>query len=726
MTLLAPGSAGFWRRKRQATWSTALVTGVSVTAILALLVPVTASAQTFTYTGQEQDYTVPAGITILRVTAVGGDGGVTAADDAGHGASVSADLVVTPGEQLYVEVGGAGQGPPNGQGGLNGGGVGGNEGPTRTFGGGGASDVRTLSCGPSGGSDNVGCPGDSTSVRSRILVAGGGGGEGAGSGIAGSTVANGNGGNAGEDGSDNIEEGNGVGFIHTGGYAGTVTAAGGGGSGCAPGVGEGAAGSASTGGTGGDNLGSTEYGSAGGGGGGGYYGGGGGGACFASSTETLGYGGGGGGGSDFVAAGATDVSGGPDSTQNAPGTVTITPTAPAALSPPGVSGAVVVGQPLTVVHGAWTNSPSAYTYVWDRCDPTGANCFAIPGAVGSRYFLTSADLGSTIRVQETAANAYGTGSPSTSAPTTAVAAVLNTAVPVSVAPPTIVGVPVEGQPLFEQRGVWANAPTVFAYQWLQCNAALGCRPIKSATSQTYVLGPADIGSVIEVQEVAANAFGPGAASVSAPTSLVTDAPISLQTFPEVSTTSAVLSGSIAQFTQPGGGGLPARDYSAKISWGDRQTSTGRVVLGSGGVYLIDASHVYNSRGSYTITVRVAADAGASAQDSDRVSVFAAVICPKGSAAGNRNCLGELELALPTGCLAPGNPLSISIPTATNIASVTYTIEHTSLKAKGTGNHFTAHITTKGLKRGTHQLAARITFRSGQPPKISRTRPFAIC
>ncbi len=100
--------------------------------------------------------------------------------------------------------------------------------------------------------------------------------------------------------------------------------------------------------------------------------------------------------------------------------------------------------------------------------------------------------------------------------------------------------------------------------------------------------------------------------------------------------------------------------------------------------------------------------------------------PKGLRRRNRNCLGELELALPTGCLAPGKPLSISIPTATNIASVTYTIEHTSLKARGKGDHFAAHIATTGLKRGTHQLAAGITFRSGEPRQLSRSRPFAIC
>jgi hypothetical protein len=480
-------------RRRRRVRPTAPAASVVVAALVVLLAPATASAQTFTYTGQEQLYTVPAGITIVGVRAVGADGGgSTGFVTGGHGGVVEADLTVSPGEQLYLEVGQAGQGPPDGAGGNGGGGPGGNEGPENAYGGGGASDVRTVSC----GAGPVGCPSDGVSLASRMLVAGGGGGEGVGFGSEG---VDGEGGNAGEDGSSNIIDGD----IHTGGYAGSSTAAGLGGSGCAP-AGVGTAGSAAVGGSGGDAQEKELLGGSGGGGGG---------ACLSTSPAMLAYGGGGGGGSDFAAAAARNVSIGLDATQSADGSIAITPTAPAALSAPSISGSDLLGQTLTVVHGVWTNAPSTYTYIWYRCDPTGANCAPVPGASGPSYISTSQDLGSTIRVQETATNAYGTGSPATSAAAGPIGEV-----PGATAPPSISGAAGQGGVLSESRGTWTGSPSSYTIQWLRCApAATSCAPIGGATGQSYQLTAADVGSTIRVQEVAANAYGVGGAATSAAT-----------------------------------------------------------------------------------------------------------------------------------------------------------------------------------------------------------------
>src|ERR1700709_1324244 len=68
---------------------------------------------TYTYTGAEQQFVVPAGVTSLGVVAVGADGGhsgVGAAADVagGDGAKVDGSLTgVTPGSTYYVEVGSA-------------------------------------------------------------------------------------------------------------------------------------------------------------------------------------------------------------------------------------------------------------------------------------------------------------------------------------------------------------------------------------------------------------------------------------------------------------------------------------------------------------------------------------------------------------------------------------------------------------------------------------------
>jgi hypothetical protein len=194
----------------------------------------------FGYTGAEQTYTVPAGVTQVHVAVYGARGFWTST---GSGASVEADLMVAPGQVFYVEVGGEGT---DSVGGWNGGGA-----PTGLFtgGGGGASDVRSVS---SGGNLL-----DPVSLASRLLVAAGGGG-------------------AGSTGSNQIAGGAaGAAGVGAGpGQPGTASAGG-------AGAGAGTAGTLGQGGDGGNT--------GGGGGGGGLYGGGGGG--------TFGGGSGGGGSS---------------------------------------------------------------------------------------------------------------------------------------------------------------------------------------------------------------------------------------------------------------------------------------------------------------------------------------------------------------------------------------------------------------------------------------------
>src|SRR3954471_22327196 len=65
---------------------------------------------TFGFTGAEQAFQVPAGVTSLHVTALGAPGGrgATPTHPGGLGGLAIADLVVTPGQVLYVEVGGSG------------------------------------------------------------------------------------------------------------------------------------------------------------------------------------------------------------------------------------------------------------------------------------------------------------------------------------------------------------------------------------------------------------------------------------------------------------------------------------------------------------------------------------------------------------------------------------------------------------------------------------------
>ncbi len=231
---------------------------------------------TFNYTGSQQSWTVPSGITTVTIECYGAQGG----NSGGEGGYASADYPVTPGSTLYIYVGGTN--------GYNGGGTGGaDDGVNRN--GGGASDVRF------GG----------TALSNRVVVAGGGGGEGGwpgGLGGNGSSCSNGRGGGYGEgyetyggNGDNGTCTSGGAGGTGYGGHGGGgggggLTSAGQGGTNGGYGT-SGYAGSLGTGGNYGPN---NSYGChTGGGGGGGYYGGGGGatGQCA---------GGGGGGGSSWA------------------------------------------------------------------------------------------------------------------------------------------------------------------------------------------------------------------------------------------------------------------------------------------------------------------------------------------------------------------------------------------------------------------------------------------
>ncbi len=242
--------------------------------------PTTAAAahQTFDEAG-EQMFTVPQSVDEIKIVATGAAGGsLIGAGAGGVGAVVSGELSVTPGEVLYVEVGGAPsdeitpkekcEGETLCVGGFNGGG---NAVPGDGAGGGGASDVRTMSRSQGG------------SLGSRLLVAGGGGG-----GPATGFCVSGEGGNAEAAGAT------GIGILTNYCYeAGGEGIGGGGGTQSKGGAGGSPGGTAGASGQGGSAEGT------GGGGGGGLYGGGGGGA------DELRHhgGGGGGGGSNLVPSG---------------------------------------------------------------------------------------------------------------------------------------------------------------------------------------------------------------------------------------------------------------------------------------------------------------------------------------------------------------------------------------------------------------------------------------
>jgi hypothetical protein len=96
------------------------------------------------------------------------------------------------------------------------------------------------------------------------------------------------------------------------------------------------------------------------------------------------------------------------------------PGAPTNVSPPSVSGVEEIGHTLKESPGSWGGGTTSVSLQWERCNSLGSGCAAISGASNSAYTLTAADVGATIRVQETASNGAGAGAPAASAQTASI------------------------------------------------------------------------------------------------------------------------------------------------------------------------------------------------------------------------------------------------------------------------------------------------------------------
>lgn len=83
---------------------------------------------------------------------------------------------------------------------------------------------------------------------------------------------------------------------------------------------------------------------------------------------------------------------------------------PTSTSSPTISGTAQVGKILAATTGTWSGTaPITYSYQWLRCDSSGSSCVLVTGAAAATYALTSAEIGSTVRVRVTAANSAGSG-----------------------------------------------------------------------------------------------------------------------------------------------------------------------------------------------------------------------------------------------------------------------------------------------------------------------------
>lgn len=80
--------------------------------------------------------------------------------------------------------------------------------------------------------------------------------------------------------------------------------------------------------------------------------------------------------------------------------------------------------------------------------------------------------------------------------------------PVEVFHATIDGTLRQNRSVTAVNGIWANAPTSYAYRWVRCNAqGQSCFAVSGQTAQTYFLSADDVGNRVQVVVTATNTDG---------------------------------------------------------------------------------------------------------------------------------------------------------------------------------------------------------------------------
>jgi hypothetical protein len=405
-----------------------------------------------------------------------------------------------------------------------------------------------------------------------------------------------------------------------------------------------------------------------------------------------------------VAVTGTNAGGSASATSAQTGTVAAAP--PASTGLPSISGTTQDGRTLSATNGSWSGTaPFSYAYQWRRCDSAGSSCANIAGATSSTYGLVPADVGSTLRVVVTATNSAGSQS-ATSAKT----AVVTAAPPVSTTPPTVSGTARHGQTLTASTGGWTGTPTItHAYQWRRCDASgSSCSSIAGATSQTYAVQAADVGSTLRVAVTATNAGG-SASATSAPTATATAAP-------PVNTAPPTISGTVqdGRTLTAGDGtwtGTPTISYARQWRRCDSSGANCADISGAtGSSYALTAADVGK-------TIRVAVrgtNAGGSASATSSASAVVAAAAPSASSPGP-SILGVTQ---------EGQTLSATTGSWTGTAPLSYGYQWRRCNASGSscvdvsGATGSIHVLAPGDVGSTMRVVVTATNQGGSSSSTS--------
>ena len=271
-------------------------------------------------------------------------------------------------------------------------------------------------------------------------------------------------------------------------------------------------------------------------------------------------------------------------------TVVIAAIKPSNTALPVISGTPNVGQLLSVSNGGWEGSPvTSYAYQWEACNNVGAKCKEIAGATASTYRVIPYEIADTLRAVVTASNSGGSASA-----TSSLTGLVGFGVPVNTALPAVSGTSRDGQTLTASSGSWAGTePITYAYQWQSCNGSgEDCTNISGATSSSYMLGPSNVGSTLDVVVTAKNAIGSTSATspVTAVVAAIPPSNTALPTITGTATDGQTLMASTGSWT-----GTPPLSYSYQWqSCNGAGESCANVSGATGSTYLLGHGDVGNT------------------------------------------------------------------------------------------------------------------------------------
>ena len=211
-----------------------------------------------------------------------------------------------------------------------------------------------------------------------------------------------------------------------------------------------------------------------------------------------------------------------------------------------VNGTPAVGAATTLTAGSYTPAPTSRSYQWELCDSSGGSCSNIGGATSATYMPVAGDIGSTLRVVETASKAgYNDGGSTSAASAVVVKGSFSTTTAVA-----INGAPSVGVATAITNGVYSPVPGSRSYQWKLCDSSGGsCVNIGGATSSTYTPVSGDVGSTLRVVETVTLAgYNDGSSTSSAVAvggTFSTTTAVSINGTPKVGTKSTITAGTYA-------------------------------------------------------------------------------------------------------------------------------------------------------------------------------------